>query len=91
MAAFVQRGQSKFFRSPADRRPLELRDAFYAFARLVKQAANSWRERLAAVNVEAIQAILERVPAQRMSAPSKRFTLELLLANQRRLLELELE
>jgi len=44
-------------------------------------------EPLQAVNRDTIGAILERVPLARMSETCKRFTLELLLTNQRRLLE----
>jgi hypothetical protein len=87
VAAFAQKGRSAFFGSPTDARPLELLEAFYAFAKSVAQAAKTWQDRLAAVNADAIQAILERVPARRMSEICKRFTLELLLANQHRLLE----
>jgi hypothetical protein len=87
VTAFTQRGRSAIFGSPADSRPLELRDAFRAFAQRAPAGANAWLERLLAVNTMAILGILERAPAFRMSEVCKRFTMELLLTNQQRLLE----
>lgn len=87
VAVFAERGRSAFYASPADTRPLELREAFRAFAQSVPGAAEAWLGRLRAVNQEQIWAILERVPAQRMSETCKRFTAELLRTNQQRLQE----
>jgi hypothetical protein len=87
VAAFAERGRSAFFASAADVRPLELRAAFQAFARRAPSAANVWLDRLHAVNREQIETILDRVPTGRMSEICKQFTTELLLTNQRRLLE----
>jgi hypothetical protein len=87
VAAFAERGRSAFYGSTADPRPLELCESFLAFARQVPVAANAWLERLRAVNREAVWAILERVPVERMSAFCKQFTMELLLTNQQRLLK----
>ncbi len=87
MAAFAGRGRSPFYASPNDVRPLELREAFRAFARRAPDAARAWLGRLQAVNRDGIGGLLERVPAARMSEVCKRFTVELLLTNQRRLLE----
>lgn len=86
VAAFAGRGRSAFYGSLEDTRPLELREAFRAFAQNTN-AARVWLDRLRAVNQNEISSILERVPAERMSEICKRFTLELLLTNQRRLLE----
>ena len=86
IAAFVERGRSAFYASPADTRPLELHEAFRAFAQRTVGAAGAWLHRLQTVKREEISAILEKVPANRMSETCKRFTVELLLANQRRLL-----
>jgi hypothetical protein len=87
VAAFAQRGRSAFYGSPTDTRPLELREAFRAFAHKVPVAAEAWLERLRDVNQKHVWAILERVPADRMSEPCKRFTAELLQTNQQRLFE----
>lgn len=87
VVAFAERGRSAFYASPADTRPLELVEALRAFAQKVPAAAQAWIDRLRAVNEDQIWAILERVPAERMSDSSKRFTAELLRTNQRRLQE----
>ncbi len=87
VAAFAQRGRSAFYGSAADPRPLGLREAFLAFAERVPGAAAAWREQLRGVNREAVSGILERVPAERMTEICKRFTMELLLTNQQRVLE----
>lgn len=87
IAAFAGRGRSAFYRSADDPRPLELREAFRAFAQQVPDAAQAWLARLRGVNRDAVWGILERVPLERMSDICKRFTMELLLNNQQRLLE----
>jgi hypothetical protein len=87
VAAFAERGRSAFYRSAHDSRPLELRELFLAVAAQVPNAAMAWREQLRNVNREALCGILDRVPAERMSEACKRFTLELLITNQKRLLQ----
>jgi hypothetical protein len=87
VAAFARRGRSAFYASPADPRPLELREAFRAFAQKVPGAAKAWLDRLRAVNQAQVWAILDRVPVERMSETGKRFTAELTQTNQQRLLE----
>lgn len=87
LLAFAERGRSAFYGSREDARPLELREAFRAFSQMAPNAADAWLERLQAVNQDEIWGILEKVPAARMTEICKRFTLELLLTNQRRLLE----
>ena len=87
IAAFAARGRSAFYGSPTDQRPLELREASRLFALQAPKAAQAWLDRLRAAKRDEIWRILERVPLPRMSDVCKRFTLELLLSNQRRLLE----
>jgi hypothetical protein len=87
VAAFAEKGRSAFYISAADSRPLELREAFRAFAERVPGTAQTWLARLESVNRDDLWGILERVPENRMSETCKRFTMELLLTNQRRLLE----
>jgi hypothetical protein len=60
--------------------------AWQAFSQRLPAAGRIWLERLRAVRFEAIEAILARIPPQRMSQISRDFTRELLLENQRRLL-----
>lgn len=87
VAAFAARGRSAFYASPDDQRPLELRETFRSFARQVPPAALAWLDRLRAVKHDEIWGILEGVPVSRMTETCKRFTMELLLTNQRRLTE----
>jgi hypothetical protein len=87
VAAFAERGRSPFFDSANDPRELGLRDAFLMFAKRAPLTKNEWIGRLQAVKADDIWSILERVPARRMSETCRRFTGELLLTNQRRLLE----
>jgi hypothetical protein len=89
IAAFCRGGRSAFYGSTADARPLGTTEAFEAFGRVVPQARHAWLSRLGAVNRNALCGILERVPPERMSETCRQFTLELLLANQQRLMEQE--
>jgi hypothetical protein len=50
------------------------------------EAAQAWLARLRGVNRDPVWSILERIPTTRMSDICKRFTMELLLINQQRLL-----
>ena len=56
-------------------------------AQRVPAAAQAWLGRLRNVNQEQVWAILERVPAKRMTKMSKQFTAELLRTNRQRLEE----
>jgi hypothetical protein len=87
IAAFVAKGRSAFYGSPEDKRALDLCEAFRLFTLQAPTARRAWLDRLRVVNRDEIWRILERVPLSRMSDICKRFTLELLLTNQRRLLE----
>jgi hypothetical protein len=89
VAAFAERGRSAFYGSANDDRPLELREAFQAFAQRVPQAGKRWLEQLGTVQPDSIWGILERVPTQRMSPTCKQFTQQLLITNQQRLLQSE--
>lgn len=87
VAAFAARGRSEFFASADDAKPLELREAFRAFAAAAPRAAAAWLERLRSLDRAAVWDIVESVPRARMSETCQRFTVELLMVNQARLLE----
>ncbi len=89
IVAFAKAGRSAFYGSPADTRPLRTLEAFQAFGHVAAKATKLWLNRLGAVNRDALCGILDRVPSKRMSETCRQFTLELLLTNQRRLLEWE--
>jgi hypothetical protein len=85
--AFARRGRSAFYSGVPDAKPLGTAEAFLEFAGLAAPAARVWLARVAAVDLSAILKILDEIPDQRMTEPAKEFTLELLMTNQKRLLE----
>ncbi len=87
---FAARARSAFYASPADARVMTTLDAFSGFAAIDPAAGRVWLNRLAAVAQDEIRLIVQEVPPARMSEIAHRFTQELLVENQRRLLELNL-
>lgn len=65
-------------------------DAFELAARQSPKAAKVWREKLSAVNIGQIEAIIENVPHVLMTVDSKRFTAKLLELNRTRILNCEI-
>ncbi len=84
---FARRARSAFYSKGDAPQSMGAADVFFAFARLSPQAALSWIGQLAIVDRDAIWQVLNEVPNKRMSNITKKFTVELLLENQRRLLE----
>ena len=62
-------------------------DVFRRFGEGDIASARIWLGKLAEIRKDAVDAILAEVPPQRMSPVTREFTLELLMINQRRLLE----
>lgn len=90
LVAFVAKGRSAFYASPEASKPLLLLEAFERFAARSPSARDIWRDRLRAVNSDPVSGILDEVPADRMSAVCRKFTLQLLEINRQRLLDLEM-
>lgn len=84
---FAARARSALFATPTAAKPLATLDAWRAFAARVPGDAASWRERLEAVGPFAVEAVVDQIPPDRMSAVCRRFTLDLLSENRRRLLQ----
>lgn len=84
---FAARARSALFATPTAAKPLATLDAWRAFAARVPGDAAIWRERLAAVEPVAVEAVVDQIPPDRMSAVCRRFTLDLLSENRRRLLQ----
>ena len=84
---FTKKARSAFFADRADSHALGTWDAYCEFAELSPRAAGGWLTRLASVSRSKVQCLLDEVPNQRMSNIAKRFTVELLEENKRRLLE----
>lgn len=84
---FAARARSALFGSPTDAKPLGTLAAWQAFAVRVPEAAAIWRNRLAAIELAAAEAVVDQIAPDRMSAVCRRFTLQLLAENRRRLLQ----
>ncbi len=83
---FAERARSGFYLTPTDQRTMGTLDAFTAFAAVAPTAAGVWRGQLARLDWGAVEQVVARVPAERMSDVTRRFTLELLRVNRNRLL-----
>ena len=83
---FTQRAKSAFYRNKNDSKTIGTFDAFKEFAGHAPQAAEIWLERLATIRRDDIEVMINNVPDTRMSGIAKRFTVELLVVNQDRLL-----
>lgn len=84
---FAGRARSAFYSDRASPRPLSTFDAWREFARRVPNEAHHWLGQLEQIEPAHVQTILNQVPPDRMSSISRRFTLDLLMENQRRLLD----
>jgi hypothetical protein len=88
VAHFASRARSAFYASASDTRTLGTLEAFDLFAQASPAAAKIWLGAMKSVTREEIAAIIMEVPPNRMSEVARRFTLELIMANQARLLKL---
>jgi len=82
------KARSALFRESQDIKPLSLLDAFQEAAAKFPQAASAWLQILREADLSGIEAIVSRVPEERMSLTSKRFALEVLRINRQNLLRL---
>jgi len=87
LAVFARKARSAFYADPSDAHSLGTFEAFLAFAKLSPPAADFWLNRLASVSRAEVKNLIDEVPEKRMSVTAKKFTLELLEENKRRLLE----
>jgi hypothetical protein len=81
VAAYARRTRSALYRNAADARPLSPVLAFAEAAARSPGAARTWLARLDAVSDAVLASIMERVPADRMSEPARRFALVLMAEN----------
>ncbi len=82
---FARRAISAFYADSGEK-PLSTVAAWRAFAALVPPAAAAWLDRLRAIERATVAAILDQVPADRMSPVCREFTLGLAEENRKRLL-----
>ncbi len=85
--AYARRARSAFYSGIPAAKPLGTVEAFQEFAGLAMNAAKIWLGCLSGIDRPAISGILDEIPAERMTEPTKQFTLELLMTNHKRLLQ----
>jgi hypothetical protein len=86
---FAKAARSPFYESVNSTRTLGTVETFSAFAKFDPEAAQIWLNQIKNVTREQIEGIVQQVPRKRMSDVAQRFTIELLMVNQQRLLELK--
>lgn len=87
---FAGKARSGFYATPNDNKTMSALGAFQHCAQRDEKAAKIWLGKLNEINQDMVDAILAEVPPQRMSPITRKFTLKLLMINQRRLLESKL-
>ena len=87
MERFAGRARSGFYASPKDTKTLLALDVLRQFAEKDPESARIWLGKLAEISQIAADAVLAEIPPQRMSPVTREFTLQLLMINQRRLLD----
>lgn len=85
---FASRARSPFYASPTDIRTLGTLELFAGFAQAAPEAAKTWLQTINGVTRKEIEAIVHEVPPNRMSEVARRFTVELIMVNQQRLVKL---
>lgn len=86
--AYALRARSGLYETPQDRRPLHPVAAFALSAKLRPEAGRIFRHRLGQLLPETMEALVERLPAQRASAAARRFMSLLLQHNRAEILAL---
>lgn len=90
IAAYVTRARSACYADTNAERTMGTLDCLREFAIQSPKAAQAWRNRLLAVEEIRVRGLIDRVPEYRMSNIAKRFTVELLKENQKRIAELDI-
>jgi len=88
IGAFAARARSGFYGTAGANRPLTTFEAFGSFSSAAPEAGKIWLARLAGVTSAEVEGIVREVPPNRMSAVTRRFTMELLTVNRQSLLAL---
>ncbi len=87
---FAARARSALFATATSAKPLTTLAAWRAFAAQVPGDAAISCARLAALKSVEVEAVLDQIPPDRMSAVCRRFTLDLLQENRQRLLQTDI-
>jgi len=89
VAYFAERARSEFYEASGNARVLSTLEAFQRFAVQSPRAARAWIGRVERLEPARLRAILDEVPANRMSEIAKDFTHRLLIVNRERVLSVE--
>lgn len=89
VAAYAEKARSALYAEPSDKRALSPFDAFIRAAQVQKGSAVIWLNKLQTISSEAILQILELVPPDFITKPSRDFAGRLLNYNQLKLLNLQ--
>ena len=84
--AYASRARSALFHTTADRKPMHPILAFQRAAQARPRAASTWLEHLRSVSDATVEAVIERIPAIRMTDHSRTFALRVLNLNRATLL-----
>lgn len=87
--AFVRRARSEIFKFKTDKKPLTTVEAFIHAVKDRQKAKVHWISKLQALSTPQIQSVFDKVPECCMSNLAKEFAIQMVLENQRRLLENE--
>lgn len=88
--AYVTRARSACYADTNAERAMGTLDCLREFGVQSPKAAQAWRNRLLAVEEIRIGEIIDRIPEYRMSKIAKRFTVELLNENKKRIAQLDI-
>ena len=75
---YVSRSKSAFFQSPSSTKPLGTLEVFRLASEVDPFAAAYWLNRLRAIKLDDIDALINQVPDRRMSKAAKRFSFRML-------------
>ena len=83
---FAKKASSSLYGAENASRPLDTLEAFRHFSASCPASAQAWLRRLSSLTRDAIESIVDCIPASRMSTLTREFTIKLLMVNQGRLL-----
>lgn len=89
-AHYARKARSGLYQTPGDRRPMHPVAAFALSASLRPLAGQMFQQRLHGLSEHAMDALVERVPCERMSELAQRFTMLFLRHNRSAILSLDL-
>jgi hypothetical protein len=89
VATFVGKAHSQLYLTKNANKPLSTYDAFIQAAEKCQKAKEHWLLRLSELNMNDICNVVERVPKEMMSEVAREFAIQMILENQKRLLNHE--